>query len=200
MKILISSRNKHKIEEIKNFFKDFKDIEFLSLEDISLDIQIEETGKTLLENALIKAKKVHEITGMPVISDDSGIFIEALGGFPGVHSAEFQKGNPDYLEKILELMKDKENRSAYFHCVIVFINNNGESHVFEGKVEGEIGFQIRGDKGFGYDPIFYYKPIGKTFGEIEMEVKNKISHRAIALKKLRDFLSLKFEDEGNKYF
>lgn len=132
---------------------------------------------------------------MPVISDDSGIFIEALNGFPGIHSAEFQRENPDYLEKILELMKDKENRNAYFHCVIVFINEEGESYVFEGKVEGKISSEIRGNKGFGYDPIFYYEPLKKTFGEIEMEVKNRISHRAIALKKLRDFLSLKFKNE-----
>ncbi len=163
-------------------------MEILSLRDIGLEIEIEEFGNTLLENALIKARTIHYITKIPTLSDDSGLFICALEGFPGVESAKFQRQNPDYLQKILKMMENKNNRTSYFRCVLIFIDESGNEFVFEGEVEGEISYEIRGYKGFGYDPIFYYKPLNKTFAEIDLQTKNQISHRAIALGKFKNFL------------
>ncbi len=160
----------------------------MSLRNVEFEIEIEEVGNTLLENALIKARTIHYITKIPTLSDDSGLFIVALNGFPGVRSAEFQRKNPNYLEKILKMMENEKNRVAYFKCVLVFIDENSNEFVFEGEVEGEISYEIRGDKGFGYDPIFYYKPLNKTFAEIDLQTKNQISHRAIALNKFKNFL------------
>ncbi len=187
MKLLIASNNKDKIKEIKLFLEDIENIEIFSLNDLNININFQEVGKTLLENALIKARTVYNIAHLPTLADDSGIFIDALDGFPGVKSSDFQKENKEYLEKILKMMKDKKNRKAYFRCILVFIND-GKERVFEGEVEGEISYEIRGDKGFGYDPIFYYKPFQKTFGEIDLSIKNKISHRGIALQKFKEYL------------
>ncbi len=155
---------------------------------MNLKLEIEEFGKTLEENALIKARTVHYITKLPVISDDSGLFIEALNGFPGIKSSDFQKENENYLEEILKMMKDKENRKAYFRCVIVFIDSQSNEYIFDGEVLGEISYEILGNNGFGYDPIFLYKPLNKTFAQIDTKTKNQISHRGQALKKLKEFL------------
>ncbi|MEO0159542.1 MAG: RdgB/HAM1 family non-canonical purine NTP pyrophosphatase [candidate division WOR-3 bacterium] len=171
---------------MKNFLNDLENLELISLRDLNLKIDFQEVGNTLLENALIKARIVYNILKLPTLSDDSGLFIDALNGFPGVKSADFQKENPDYLEKILKMLQNENNRKAYFKCVLVFIDD--KEYIFEGEVEGEISYEIKGDKGFGYDPIFYYKPLNKTFGEIELSIKNQISHRAIALSKFKRFL------------
>ncbi len=160
----------------------------ISLRELNLKLEIEEFGKTLEENALIKARTVHYITKLPVISDDSGLFIEALGGFPGIKSSDFQRENENYLEEILKMMENKKNRKAYFRCVIVFIDNQSNEYIFDGEVSGEIAYEILGNNGFGYDPIFLYKPLNKTFAQMDTEIKNQISHRAKALKKLKAFL------------
>ena len=188
LKIVIASNNEGKINEIKEFLKDIKEIELVSLKELNLKLEIDEFGKTLEENALIKARTVHYITKLPVISDDSGLFIEALNGFPGIKSSDFQKENKNYLEKILKMMENEKNRKAYFKCVIVFIDSQSNEYIFYGEVLGEITYEVLGNNGFGYDPIFLYKPLGKTFAQIDIDIKNQISHRAKALRKLKEFL------------
>lgn len=186
MKIILSTSNPHKIEEISKIVRD--------VEWIPKDLKVEEDGQTFEENAIKKAKRAYELYG-PAVADDSGLEIYALDNFPGVHSARFMAGM-DYFAKnsrILEMMKDipLEKRGARFVCVVVYYD--GTPHIFKGVVEGSIAFGIRGENGFGYDPIFIPNGFDKTFGELTPSEKNSISHRAKAFRKLSLFL----EGKGN---
>ncbi len=192
MEIVVATQDKGKIKEIREVLKGI-DVEILSLDEIGLEIEIEEDGRTYSENAVKKAAEVAKRSGKISLADDSGLEIDALNGKPGINSSRFAGINADDREKnlkILEMMKDVPNgkRGARFRCVIAVAEPNGKLYTCEGVCEGEIAESIRGDKGFGYDPIFIIPEYGKTFGELGPEVKDKISHRAKALEKAKELI------------
>jgi len=188
MKLVFATNNKHKLKEISALLGN--KIELLSLSDLNIDCEIPENYNTLEDNAMAKARYIHEITGMDVFADDTGLEIYALDGAPGVHSARFAGEEKDFeknIDKVLELMKNIKNRKAVFRTVIALIKNNRE-YLFEGKVYGTILTERRGSGGFGYDPIFLPDGYNQTFAEMTLEQKNMISHRAIAFRELKSFL------------
>jgi len=190
-KILIATRNKGKFPEIVEKIKDLP-FEFLNLNDFDNAGDVEETAMTFEGNAIIKAMTYGIRANCLVLADDSGLEIDALNGKPGVMSARYVEGtDEDRYLKVLEEMKDvsDEKRTARFKCVIAIYNpENQEIKTFEGKVEGVILREPRGDKGFGYDPIFYVPEIGKTLAEIEVGHKNSVDHRGRALENAKPFL------------
>lgn len=196
--LFIATENKGKLEEIKEILKDFnKKIRFYSYLDLNEYKQPNETGKTFFENAVIKARYGFNLTNKPTIADDSGLEVEYLNGLPGIHSKRFYNNEGDFeknIEKLLNLLIDVpfEKRKARFKCVIIFKDNLIEKE-FEGVLEGYIWFEKRGKFGFGYDPIFYIPKYNKTLGELPPEIKNSISHRFLALKKLKEFIETNFE-------
>lgn len=188
MKIVFATNNKHKLHEIREITEGV--IEILSLSDINCHEEIPETGTTLEENALIKAQFIKEKFGFDCFADDTGLEVDALNGGPGVYSSRYasEACNPqDNMEKMLREMQGKDNRKARFRTVIALLLN-GKQHFFEGEITGEIIEEKRGTEGFGYDPIFLPDGYSKTFAELGDNEKNKISHRAIATRKLVDFL------------
>ena len=189
-KIIVASNNKKKIDEIKNILKDLN-IEILSLKDIELDIDVEETGKTFKDNALIKALEINRITNTPVLSDDSGLEVFALDKKPGVYSARYaglDKNDEDNNDLLLKNLKGVQDRSAQYVCAIALVINQSEYYIEEGFLKGEIINERKGYNGFGYDPIFLSDELGKTFAESSDEEKNSNSHRGRALKNLYDKL------------
>ena len=198
MKLLIGTNNNYKLEEIREILQG-SDIEVLSMDDAGIDVEVEENGLTFPENALIKARELFKISGVPTLADDSGLAVEALGGAPGVFSARYSgvdgvnKDNAN-IEKLLnELSRQtNQNRKAYFACAIAFIDELGNENVVEGQCHGSIGNQKRGNNGFGYDPVFIVDGFnGKTMAELEPEIKNSISHRGNALRKIKKVLEQK---------
>ena len=196
-KIIVATGNQNKMKEIREIIKR-DDIEFVSLKDEGLqDIEIVEDGKTFEENAVIKAKTIADITKNIVIADDSGLEVDYLDKAPGVYSARYMGEDTPYTIKnnhIIELLKDAkdEERSARFVCVIACVTPDGETLTTRGTIEGRIGYEEKGENGFGYDPIFYLPEKGCTTAELPPEQKNEISHRGRALKamykKLEDIL------------
>lgn len=188
MKLVFATNNKHKLNEIRHIANG--KIEILSLSDIDCHDEIPETGVTLEENALIKARFVKEKYGFNCFADDTGLEVEALNGAPGVYSSRYagEDGNPENnMRKLIAELQGKENRKARFRTVIALLLN-GETHFFEGEIRGRIIEEKRGEAGFGYDPIFMPDDYDKTFAQLGDDVKNNISHRAIATQKLVDFL------------
>ena len=205
--IIFATGNKGKIREIKEIVKDsdHKDrIEVLSMREADVEAEPDENGADFEDNALIKARAVYDLlqsrpvpedTVRIVMSDDSGLVIDSLGGAPGVHSARYMGYDTDYrlrMEHILELMKDipEEQRSARFVAAVAAVLPDGQSRVVRGAMEGRIGHSIAGENGFGYDPFFYLPQYGMTSAEISPEEKNKISHRGQALRKMLTELGL----------
>jgi XTP/dITP diphosphohydrolase len=187
-KILIASHNQNKITEIKDLIKDLK-VELISLKDLGDQDEVIEDGKTFFENAYKKALYFANKYQMPTLSDDSGLCVNALDEKPGILSARYTPfGDLENNLKVLKEMENNEHRSAYFICVIVYIDMNREVKSFEGRVYGEIYNQISGANGFGYDSIFYYPKLKTTFGNLSKEEKNQISHRYVALSKLKEYL------------
>jgi XTP/dITP diphosphohydrolase len=186
MKIVLASHNKKKIAELRTLLCEYiPDIEILSLADAGIEGEIVEDGDTFEQNALIKASAA-AASGYIGVGDDSGLCVRALDWAPGIYSARYA-GEPcdDHanLELVLEHMQDKTDRAAEFRCCIACVfPDGGEPIVAHGDVKGELLRECAGEGGFGYDPIFYYPPFGKTFGEIPPEQKNTISHRAVALR------------------
>ena len=182
-----ASQNKNKIREISALLP--AGFEVKGIDDVTSS-ELEETGATLEENALQKASFVAAATGEAAFADDTGLEVEALNGAPGVISARYageQKNAADNIAKILREMEGVENRKAQFRTVIALVKE-GETHLFEGKVEGTIAAAPCGEQGFGYDPIFIPNGSSRTFAEMSLEEKNQWSHRARALKKLVGFL------------
>ncbi len=189
MEIVFASNNAHKLAEVSSKLPE--NFKILSLKDVLGDVDIPETGQTLDDNAIIKAKYVFERTGKNCFADDTGLEITALNGEPGVYSARYAGEDcsfQDNMDKVLRNLKGKQDRSARFRTVICLILN-GEQHLFEGQVDGEILTEEQGEKGFGYDPIFRPNGFETTFAEMTMEQKNAISHRGLAVHKLVEFLS-----------
>ena len=189
MKIVFATNNKHKLEEIKDILG--KNFEIVSLTEIGCHEDIPETGSTLQENARQKSTYVVEHYNQNCFADDTGLEVEALNGEPGVYSARYAEGTDHDSEanmrKLLAKMEGQSNRKACFRTVISLIID-GVEHQFEGKVEGRIATEKHGKEGFGYDPIFIPEGYDKSFAELGEEIKNQISHRARAVKKLAEYL------------
>ncbi len=189
-KILLATSNAHKVEEFKEMLEPFG-YTITSLLDFDEEFDIEETGTTFEENALIKAKTMHDKLGIAVIADDSGLMVNALDGAPGIYSARFMGKDTSYDIKnqyIIDQCKDADDKGCQFVCAIAYVEENGESHVFTGVVEGIVADHIEGEKGFGYDPLFYYPPYQTTLANVSEEQKNAVSHRGRALKQFVDFI------------
>lgn len=189
MKLVFASNNLNKIKEIQNILNG--SIQLLSLEDIGCFEEIPETADTIEGNAILKANYVTEKYGYDCFADDTGLEVKSLNGEPGVYSARYageQKDANDNMNKLLEALKDKSDRSAQFRAVIA-LNLNGEQHLFTGIAKGNIILEKKGNHGFGYDPVFQPDTYSETFAELSSEIKNKISHRAKATQQLIDFLN-----------
>lgn len=188
MKIIFASNNKNKVQEIQNQVP--KSIQIVTLDEIGCTEDIAETGTTLEENAIIKANYITEKYGLPCFADDTGLEIDALNGEPGVYSARYSgedKNADKNMDLVLHKLGTSTNRKAQFKTVIA-LNINNEQHLFTGIVEGDIRNKKTGTNGFGYDPIFEPENLGKTFAEMTIDKKNKLSHRGRAVEKLVEFL------------
>ncbi|MGL2964714.1 non-canonical purine NTP diphosphatase [Flavobacterium sp. RSB2_4_14] len=188
MQLVFASNNKNKIKEIQILLP--STIQLLSLEDIGCFEEIPETENTIEGNAMQKANYVTEKYGFNCFADDTGLEVESLNGEPGVFSARYageQKDANDNMDKLLANLKDKPNRNAQFKTVIC-LNLDGEQHLFKGIIKGQIIEKKVGTNGFGYDPIFVAEGYDKTFAELTLEEKSRISHRGLAVKQLVDFL------------
>ena len=191
MKIILATYNTDKRKEMLAALTDLN-VEILSLVDFPQVGEIVENGQTLTENAIIKAKAVFDITGIPAISDDTGLSVDALHGAPGVYSARYAGENATYadnVEKLVDEMKNvlPENRGAQFQTIMVYIDKDTEL-IADGVVKGQIADASKGVGGFGYDPVFYIPEQEKTFAEMTIQEKNQISHRGIALRNLKGIL------------
>ena len=192
-KLIVASNNDHKIREIKEILSQFP-FEILSLKEANINIDVEETGSTFMENADIKASEIFKIAnGNMVLADDSGLSVESLNGAPGVFSARFAGVHGDTKannEKLLYLLDDTSDaqRKAKFICAMVLIVNEDKTVKVQGEAEGIITAEFRGEEGFGYDPLFFVKEYKKTFAQMSREEKNAISHRGRALDKLKSEL------------
>lgn len=190
-KFVFATNNTHKLEEVSAILGN--KIELLSMKDIDYNVDIPETADTLEGNALIKARYIFENYHLDCFADDTGLEVEALNGAPGVYSARYAGDAHDSeanMKKLLKEMENVENRRARFRTVFALIIN-GKEHLFEGIVKGEIIKNRKGTSGFGYDPVFVPEGYSQTFAEMGNELKNKISHRAMATQKLCHFLLMK---------
>ena len=186
-KIVAATNNKNKLREFKEILSPLG-YQIISLKDLGLDIEVEETGTTFEENSLIKAKAVLKAAGMAALADDSGLMVDALGGEPGIYSARYCEGtDADRINFLLEKMKDvpDEKRTARFVSAITLMFTDGDVVTARGTCEGKIAKAPSGRNGFGYDPVFYVEQYGKTFAELTAEQKNLISHRGNALSELQ---------------
>ena len=187
MKVVLASKNPHKLVEISKITRQF-DMELVLQSELGVDIDVEETGSTFEENSFIKAEAVMKATGLPALADDSGIAVDALNGEPGIYSARY--GFDERLDdwgRLQLLLKNTEHvpdgqRQAQFVCVITMVTPDGNVIQARGEVHGELLRAPAGEGGFGYDPIFYYPPFGKSLAEVSSEEKNQVSHRANALR------------------
>lgn len=198
-KLVIASNNKKKIIEIKEILKEIS-VEVKSLEDENIDIDVVEDGKTFEENAKKKAKEIYEFLlergdkNFIVLADDSGLSVDYLGGKPGIYSARYAGSHGNDAknnEKLLNNLKgiEKDKRTAKFICQLAMFTASGEYYKVTGEVNGYIIEELHGEGGFGYDPLFFYEPLNKTFGELSSDEKNKISHRGVALKEFKDIIA-----------
>lgn len=186
MRVVLASKNAHKLREISAITGKFN-IELILQSELGIDLDVEENGSTFEENSYIKAKAVMEATGLPALADDSGLAVDALNGAPGIYSARY--GFDDSLDdygRLCLLLKNTEHvpddrRQARFVCVITLVTPDGEVIQARGEAHGVLLRQAAGQGGFGYDPIFYYPPLKKTFAQLAPEEKDKVSHRAVAL-------------------
>ena len=187
MKVVLASKNKHKLEEISKITEKF-DMELVLESELGVDIDVEENGSTFEENSYLKAEAVMKATGLPALADDSGIAVDALNGEPGIYSARYgfdesldDRGRLNLLLKNTENVPD-DKRQAKFVCVITLVTPQGQTIQARGEVHGMLLRAPAGENGFGYDPIFYYPPFGKSMAQVSPEEKNRVSHRANALK------------------
>lgn len=192
MKLVLATNNPHKVEEIKSILSDLE-VETLTPQDFDNFPELKEEGSTLEENAISKAMVTCRFTGLPSLADDTGLEVEALNGAPGVISARFAGETATYDEnnrKLLSLLEGlpKQKRNAVFRCVIAIAFAEQDVQTVEGRAEGIIVEKPRGKQGFGYDPLFYFPPLGRTFAELSPHEKNRVSHRAKALARAKELL------------
>lgn len=189
--VVIATGNAHKVEEFRRMLAPMG-YQVFSLKDKGIEIEVEETGETFEENALIKARAVRALVDCPVIADDSGLCVDALGGAPGVYSARYGgEGATDHdkNQKVLGQLSGVTDRAAKFVCAIAYLDDRGREHLFVGECRGQIGFEERGAEGFGYDPIFMVGD--RSIAQLSAEEKDAISHRGCAIAKLAAFLGEK---------
>jgi XTP/dITP diphosphohydrolase len=195
--ILLATTNKGKKREFEEFFKDLEKIKFYVLEDLGIKEGFIERGRSFEEIAIDKAKKGFIITKLPTVGEDSGLIVPYLYTLPGIYSKRFSVQGTDEHNRRLLLKKLEgvsfEKRRALFVCVIAFTENGKDFEIFKGEVEGFIIFRERGSGGFGYDPLFLYPYYGKTFAELSMDLKNRVSHRGKALKAFKEFIKKRYE-------
>ena len=194
-RFIVATKNKGKLEEIKEILQDFP-YEVISMEEAGIIKDIEETGNTFEENALVKAEEIFRATGEMVMADDSGLEVDYLDGAPGIYSSRFAgegATDEDKNKKLLQLLEGVpfEKRSARFVCVIAVIFPDGQHFTVKGTCDGYIGFEPIGDNGFGYDPLFFLPEYNMTTAQMEPEQKNRISHRGRALVKMVEELRLR---------
>ena len=181
-RLVLASGNAGKLAELQALLAD-TGAELLPQSALGVE-DIEETGLTFIENALLKARNAARVTGLPALADDSGLCVDALGGAPGLYSARYAgPGATDWdnCEKLLGEMAGQANRAAHFVCVLSLATPAGPALTWEGRCDGEITTERRGESGFGYDPVFFFPPFGKTFAEVSMAEKSAVSHRGLAL-------------------
>ncbi len=188
MEIIFATGNAHKAQEIQEIMKEHK---ILIPADLGIPFEYEETGSTFFENSFGKAMHLYKLTGKPVIADDSGLCVSALGGAPGIYSARYgsSPGKPDLdspsrNKLLLEKLEGEENREAFFVCSMVFVLDEHRFYGVQETIAGKIITESRGEKGFGYDPVFYLPERGKTIAQLPAEIKNRISHRGLAGEKM----------------
>ena len=183
MKFVLATQNQKKLREMSDILSGFG-VEVVTPKSLGIDLEVEETGTTFAENAMLKAKAICAAADLPAIADDSGLCVDALAGAPGVYSARYGGEGLDDVGRyrlLLENLRGQTTRTAHFACAIACAFPNGDTLTAEGKVEGTIAFAPMGEGGFGYDPIFFYPPLRKTFGQLTAEEKHGISHRGKAL-------------------
>ena len=194
-RIVLSTRNRDKIREIQRIMAELP-VELVSISNFANTSEVDEDGDTLEANALKKARYACQVTGLPALADDTGLEVDALDGAPGVYSSRYAGEDVTYEDNNNKLMKDMqdipaEKRSARFRCVVAYVDGN-EEKVLDGTCEGEILTACSGDKGFGYDPLFFIPQKGKTFAEMDDLEKNEISHRGEAFMRMTEYLKKKF--------
>ena len=195
---ILASGNAHKAEEFKELFHGV-----ISVSPAPKTLEVDETGKTFTENAFLKARAYYDTYGVPALADDSGLVVEALPDILGVQSARFAPELPEYkdkCQKLIELLHNKENHSAYFVCVLCFYSGPDEVYFFEGRVHGSIGSELKGEHGFGYDPVFIperKEEDGKSLAELP-EWKNEFSHRAKASQAALNFFKESMDKSRKK--
>lgn len=185
--LVLATRNPGKVDEIQSLLKDFP-VEIKQLDDFGPIPEVEEDGQTFEENAYKKASFTARVLGFPALADDSGLSVDALGGAPGVHSARYAGPNAtdsQRVDRLLEALKGVDDRRATFECVLSIAVPTGPALTYEGRCEGLITTAPVGSEGFGYDPVFYYPPLQKTFAQLNRSEKNQVSHRGGALKELQ---------------
>ena len=198
-KIVLATNNKHKISEIRSILSGLP-AEIMTLDDFPGAPHVEETGKTLEENAIVKAEAIFRFTGLPSLADDSGLEVDALDGAPGVLSARFAGEHCSFQDnnrKLLRMMSDVpwEKRGAKFVCVVALTKDSRQTLTLKGEIRGVIGLEEQGERGFGYDPVFYLPQLDQTFAQLSFEEKNRISHRARAFGKAADLIRKGFFDD-----
>jgi len=200
MRLVLATNNKNKIREIKYKFREIKDLDLVSLSDFEDPPEVVEDRLTFEENAIKKAREISKFTGLPVLSDDSGLVVDALDGRPGVLSARYAGENATDMDRNLKLLDEMKeidnNRDAKFVCAIAIVLPDNSNYLAIGECQGEIIHTMRGHQGFGYDPIFLLPDYKKTMAELTLDEKNSISHRARALDKAAGILEQIIADHG----
>ena len=205
MKIAVATKNSHKVKELERLI-DIPGAQFLSLRDLGFEGEIEENGSTFEENALIKARAVCRKYGIPAISDDSGLCVDALGGAPGIYSARYASEDGENSDDKLNIKKllanlsgvPKEKRGAHFVCAMALVTPDGSEHTVRGECGGYITEEVLGYDGFGYDPVFFSSALEKTFGQASEDEKNGVSHRYAASKKMSQLIENTLFKKDNK--
>lgn len=192
MQLVLATNNRDKVKEIKHLLEELP-VTILTADDFLEFPDPEETGSTLVENAVLKARAISEFCELPALADDSGLEVDALNGAPGVYSSRYAGENVTYKDNYTKLLLEmagvpQEKRTARFRCVIAIVWEDGSVETVEGVAEGYITTTVEGDRGFGYDPVFFYPPLGKRFSEMTLDEKNQVSHRGKALQAARDLL------------
>ena len=192
MKVVFATGNENKLREIRQITADM-DIEIVSMKDAGVYVDVEETGTTFEENAYLKASAIAKKSGLPTLADDSGLEIDYLGKEPGIYSSRYMGEDTPYPVKNAELLRrmegvPDEKRTARFVCAICYVRPDGSSETVRATMEGRVAYEIAGENGFGYDPIFFLPERGCTSAELSPEAKNEISHRGKALRMMRDIL------------